>query len=203
MEHNKQTKTRFALQETRIAKLFKLKGALYLITIAFVWIFAPFIHVLYLDSDAKGLFGFKWMMSFLFALALPFSLLCGAFYVKFLAGFAPEPIKKFSYRLTDIIIASGIFFLLWSFYPMTDDFSWYIYYPLLITLSVAFGLFSYRIHKYFLNNEEQLKNKIYKLTKAIQILIRFATQQRFKAKDIREYEVDYREVLTQVDNTTD
>lgn len=60
-----------------------------------------------------------------------------------------------------------------------------------------------RTIKYLKQELNDLNIKLGKYLKAIQIYTRFATQQRFKAKDLREYEVDYRNVLTKVDQATD
>lgn len=42
-----------------------------------------------------------------------------------------------------------------------------------------------------------------KLKQAIQLLINFCINQRFKAKDLREYEVDFEEIMYKIDKVTD
>jgi hypothetical protein len=186
MDYNRQKRTRFALLANQIANFLKLKGALYLTVFGGLWIFAPYLHVFYLNSDVVGVFGFKWMTSFLFALALPLTLISGGFIVRYMANYMPSGGGNFK-KLSNIVQCSGMFFLLWTFYPMTDDFKWYIYYPVLLVLSIAFAFFSKYVYVYAFNVEERLRLRVIKLTKALNEMIRFAVNQRFKAKDLREF----------------
>ena len=116
---------------------------------------------------------------------------------------------KYSNILISTFYFFSIFYLAITFFPYNDSYqriglspSWYYIVSGISSLS-AILLIVYLPKRIKDNTIEKLKLQVLKYQKAIQILVRFATQQRFKAKDLREYEVDYKEVLTKVDNITD
>lgn len=209
MSQQQQKKQRFAHQATQIVKRLKdfynSKESIYLTLLSAVMVFMPFAHLFYYgSSDLKGdFFGFRWMSSFLFALALPSFMLSTGLMI----GYFSRKYKEDFFKLLSAMITfSGCFYMVWTFWTTPDEFkdislTWYLL--VLFGLTIGFFFLIRLIEKYVSKAEEKLKIKIQKLTKGIQILVRFATRQRFKAKDLREYEVDYKEVLTELDNATD
>lgn len=120
----------------------------------------PYVHVRYNSTDIEGVLGFKWMSSFLFALALPSVLVSGGLIIRFLATKLDNEFSNYFKLLSFMVIASGGFFFAWTFYPMTDDFSSITYYLILLTFAVGLALASKHIQNAFLASEEFTKIKI-------------------------------------------
>jgi len=191
MNHNKRKKTKFVRLGNQIVKLFNYKGGIILAITSLIWVFSPYLHVPYLNSDVKGVFGFKWMTSFLFALIVPFSFLCASFYIRDLAQHAPEAKRKFTNILSVILAFNGCFFLLWTFYPMTGDFDWFVYYPILVLLSIVFAIYTKRMYAYFKTTEQKLKETIERFRKIIENSIKFMRDHLQETKDPVKYDKDY------------
>ena len=172
MKYSKSTRTKFALLGSRIVKLLKSKGSLYLIIISAIILFAPFAHIPYLNSEAKGLFGFRLMVSFLFAIALPLVLISSGLIIRFLGSYTPNHIKSFSNFLSSLVTASGVFFLVWSV-SNVGDYPAYIYYFTVLALSVLFTYLSIKIQKFMLKQERILKNVIEKFRNIITNFVNF------------------------------
>lgn len=209
MNRKQQKSRKFVHQATQIVseikRFYDSKESIYLTVLIAVMLFMPFAHLLYYgDSDIKGdFFGFTWMSSFLFALALP-SFMCSTGLMLRLIS-RKHDILLFN-RLSYVVMFSGSFYFVWTFWTTPNDFKdislgWYL--TVLIILSIAFFVLLRLVDKYVSRSEEALKTTIKKLTHAIQLLVRFITKQRFKAKDLRDYEKDYKEILIEVDKVTD
>lgn len=212
---NKPIKIRFALLATRIVDsfnewrqgikgFFKSKGSVYLVVLCSILLFMPYIHVKYNgDNDMTGILGFKWMSSFLFALALPSVLISGGFLIRFMAGKLDKQLQYFFIPLSHLVIASGAFFLAWTFYPMTDDFTKDTYYPIIIAIAIVFSAIAPRIQKYFLSGEEQFKaslNAIFR--KRVKILAGFATNQK-RIDNIKDSKIYDEEMYDAFEKVTD
>ena len=171
-KYKQQKKTRFALQGIQIVKrtffnwlkgigqIFKVKGGLYVIVLSAILIYMPYAHVKYSPTDIEGIFGFKWMSSFLFALALPSVLIASGLLLNYLTIYLDSVIVPFVKLLSFLTLASGCFFMAWTFYTTPDDFEPSTYYSALIALSFGFLVLTSLIQKAFIYSEEKLKQKI-------------------------------------------
>lgn len=162
-----QIKTRFALLGNQIADFLKTKGSLYILFLSLVIVFMPYVHVRYNNTDIEGILGFKWMSSFLFALALPSVLVSAGLIIRFMSTKIDGAYTIFFRLLSLITIASGGFFFAWTFYPMTGDFSSSTYYIVLSVFAIAFAYASRFIQRAFISSEEKLKTIIRLLLKSL------------------------------------
>ncbi len=111
--------------------------SVFILSIALIGLIAPFIHIPWTINDTEGIFGFKHMSSFLFALGLPIvSISAGIlFYLvtKFLSGSIKTTFLLIGYAFSYV----GIFFILWTILmPPKEDFHPIFYFLSIISLAV-------------------------------------------------------------------
>lgn len=142
----------------------------------------PFVHNF--TFGIEGVFGFTYMSSFLYALSMPVGFLaCGL-------------LLKMSHSLVYLpVLFTGFFYGVYVFVPYSD-FPLWLYVVVGFMVSAMGCVIAIKLHQVMLFSEKKLKT-------AIQLLINFCINQRFKAKDLREYEIDFEEVMYKVDDVTD
>lgn len=173
MQIRKQTKQRFVRQATQIAKrvkdFYKNKESIYLTLLSVVMVFMPYVHLFYYGtSDLKGdFFGFRWMSSFLFALALPSFMLASGLMIGYFSRKYKEDILKL---LSALVTLSGCFYMVWTFWTTPSDFKdmslqWYL--TVLFGLTIGFFVLVRLIEKNIPQVEEKLKQKVAALQRSL------------------------------------
>lgn len=161
----------------------------------------PYIHVRYNGSDVEGVLGFKWMSSFLFALALPCVLVSSGLIIRFLATQNNNAFSYYFKVLSSLIITSGGFFFAWTFYSMTDDFSATTYYPILLFFAFGLAFIAKYIEKAFLSSEDKLKRIITVLLKSLyEDLEAKNLINPWKDKDFKKYRIDVTNKITEIEH---
>jgi len=139
-----------------------------------VALFSLFLHLfdVFYDPASPGLFGFKYMSSFLYAAGIPFFAISVGLLLKYAAAQIDNEYKHVFNVLANLVLLVGCFYLFYTFIPM-QDFSKSTYYLMLLVL--GFGLLKLMVmfHVIALRIEIQLRNKI-------QNLVAFL----FKTKDV-------------------
>lgn len=166
MMTNLQIRKKFVLLGNQIVrKYFRIKVSFYVLFLSAVLLLIAFAHIPYVKSDVKGILGFKWMMSFLFALALPLTQISSGLLIKFLSSIVQEDFKTYFNRLSNLVIALGFFFLLWTLSPGVLkgeilDFPYYnlIYYSTMILLSISLCFIAHHLHEAVIKLERKLKS---------------------------------------------
>lgn len=125
-----------------------------------VVLFMPYVHVFYNSSDKEGILGFKWMSSFLFALALPSVLVSTGLIIRFLSSKLNNQFTQYFKIISFMIIGSGGFFFAWTFYPMTKDFKPTTYYSILVAFAIGLSLSARYIQNAFIVSEIKFKKII-------------------------------------------
>ncbi len=134
-------------------------SSIYISFLAFTIVLSPFLH-LFVRFDQKGIFGFPYMTSFLFALALPLVMISSGLLLKFASSVVVAEYSKAFSLLSSVVLFVGLFYLLFTFYPMTKDFSLWIYIAVLLFSSSILFFFCRIIHKAVIYTEEKLKSNI-------------------------------------------
>ena len=159
--YNKLIKTKFALQTIETVTAFlTTKSSIYITFLGSLILLTPYIHIIYAASDEPGLFGFVYMTSFLFALALPVSLIASGLLIKFISTKSNNEYTKAFSLLSNLILFSGSYFLIYTLYPMTKDFNGMYYYAMALSLAVGLSMFSYYFHIIAIYTEQTLRNII-------------------------------------------
>lgn len=159
---------------TKIVSFFKLKNSVYLLLLSVVALFSLFLHLFdaFYEPDAPGLFGFKYMTSFLYATGIPFFAISVGLLLKYAAAQIHNEYKHVFGVLANLVLMVGCFYLFYTFIPM-QDFSTTTYYTMVFVL--GFGLLKLMVmfHVIAIRVEAQLRNKI-------KNLVRFL----FRTKDV-------------------
>ena len=191
------TKIKFVRLGNLIANVLNSKGSLYLMVISGILLYAPFAHVNYLNDSTKGIFGFKLMVSFLFALALPLVLISSGLVIRFIGSYTPNHIKNFANTLSFLVTASGMFFLVWTFSEI-KDYTPLTYYSTILLLSVAFTFVISKIQT-FIQKEEQILKTTLKAAKSLLngVLGLFLDKYQYKVEDQNEFRDD---IISEIEN---
>lgn len=194
-----QKKQKFVHLAIQIAKIkdqvigfYNSKESIYLTLLAFVMIYAPYMHLSYYgDSDLKGdFFNFRWMSSFLFALALPSFMLSTGLLIAYLGRKYNEGFFRF---LSILVLISGSFYLAWTFWTMPSDFtdmSKSSYFLILLTLSIGFFVLVRYIDKYASKFDAELKRKIYSMQKTLSNYVDLLMKWQYRTDDPNEFRDD-------------
>ena len=167
--NNSQIQKKFALQVNQIVeRLKKFKVSAYVLFLSLILLLCSFIHIPYNNSGVEGILGFKWMTSFLFAIALPLTQISSGLLIKFLSGIVKEEFKGYFNGLSNLVLATGFFFLLWTLVPydIKKQFKSHHYYILVAALSIGMCFIAHHIHKAVMLFER-------KMTKQIKILFKY------------------------------
>ncbi len=142
-------------------------------------IVAPFIHVFYLNSGVKGLFGFQEMESFLFAIGFPILSMSSGILFFYASKNLIETNLKVAYGLfSSIFFYIGVFFLTWALIPTITDFEAIWYYGSLAIIPIISVICFRFILNYISENENKIGilveligsirvNHIFKMTKKV------------------------------------
>lgn len=107
---------------------------------------APYTHIPFNTNDSEGIFGFKWMSSFLFATGFPVFLLSLGFLLFYASEFMPKKMDKLFRAFSFLTAFTGLFFLSWSLNPFEEkDYNPLVYYGAMIFIS---GVLAYSIRFY-------------------------------------------------------
>ncbi|MCQ0112073.1 hypothetical protein [Zhouia amylolytica] len=151
--------------------------------IAFIGAIAPFLHIFYASSDAEGIFGFKEMSSFLFAIGFPVLAVCYGFILNFISYKLEE--LRATFQLISIVVMSiGFYFISWAIIPSVQDYPPLMYYGFMILIAIACSLFMINLHN-LLPSSDHLKLVVRYLTTVIE----FEGKEHAKDKDAYERNV--------------
>ncbi|WP_214113044.1 hypothetical protein [Aequorivita echinoideorum] len=139
----------------------KTKISFYITFLAVVAILSPFLHIFYLLNDNEGIFGFAYMSSFMYTLALPLMAISSGLLLKFVSSKIFEFKSLFNF-IGNSFLFVGIFFMIYTFMPMSD-FSKEVYFGSLLVLSFIITFIFHYAQKAVLRTEQRLKNIISKL----------------------------------------
>lgn len=148
------------------------KNSIYLTLLIFIGCISPFVHIFYGVRDTEGIFGYKYMSSFLNAFGRINALLCAALFIKFTVSKITNEYKKIINIGANMFLYVASFFLINLFLPKkvlfgTVDFPPYFYWLSMFILSITSGIFLSTLQKAFLTTEENLKSIIRKLFRYI------------------------------------
>ncbi len=116
------------------------KNSLYTTVITILAVVAPFLHLL-AKSGQPGLFGYKWMTSFLFALGWPITTICMGLLLYMASEHIEGEMRKGFALISTVIIGLGMYYLMYTLIPMDfmgiNDFPVIVYYLVLLLCSIA------------------------------------------------------------------
>lgn len=162
--------------------------------LAVVAVLTPFLHVFYLFNDKEGVFGFAYMSSFMFSLSLPMMALCSGLLLKFVGEQLDTHLKKSFKFISNSFLFVGCFFLIYTLVPMTD-FSAYVYFTLLIVLSIAMTFLANYLHKAFISTELRLKKIISKL---FDFIILETPRKHVSEEKQIDYVISYEKIINEI-----
>lgn len=157
---NKQTLKKYVLQVNQTVRGLKVSG--YILTLSTILVLIAYIHIPYNNSDVEGILGFTWMTSFLFALALPLTQISSGLIIKFMAEKIEGGYKLFFKGLSNLLLFTGFFFLIWTLAPneIKEYFIDEYYYLMVVLLSIGLSKLSNYLHNAVIKFEKELQNNI-------------------------------------------
>lgn len=157
MSTNKELKSRKSVQTTTetVTESQITKSSIYAYTIVLLGLFTPFLHI-FLPINLEGIFGFPYMSSFLVALSYPLLAISGGLLLQIASKHLKDGIEKPIKRASIVFTSVGVFFLIYTFYPMPDMPYWTYFLVLLLT-SIPMGFAMYRLNEYIFLAELKLK----------------------------------------------
>ncbi len=159
MSNNRQEQTSQKFVHQTIATVTEsqtTKSSLGLYVFGVIFEIVPFLHI-FITVQAKGILGFDWLNSFLFALALPFSLLSSGILLYIASNHIQElTIKKVIYNLSRIKTFVGVYFLIYTFIPM-PNMPYFTYYVGLLFVTILPTILMFKLNKYLFGEGERLK----------------------------------------------
>ncbi len=135
------------------------KGASFFLgAVFFIGFIAPFIHIPFNNLGVDGVFGFRTMEGFLFAIGFPVLTIVLSILLYYSSNFMPKILNK-SFRIFAFLAGFiGFYFLIWSLNPFSDkDFHPAFYYGAMTIISAAFS-YSLKFSNWITNGN--LKAKI-------------------------------------------
>lgn len=162
------------------------KSSIYVTLLVTIGCISPFVHIFYGISDEEGLFGYRYMSSFLNAVGRVNALLCAALFIKFAASKITTEYKSLVNFGANMFLFVASFFMLAVFIPKkqlfgTADFPPYYYWLSMIGLSFASAQFFNGIQRVIIITEDKLKKHIRKLNSYL--------WSKVKSKELNEIEV--------------
>ena len=137
-------------------------STIYIFTLIFLGSIARFIHVIFNVNDMEGIFGYRYMSSFLNALGINISLLCSALLLKLAASKIVNELK-YSFNLAaNMYLYVACYFMINLFIPKkqlfgTPDFPPYYYWLSMLVLSVFSGRVLLLFQRGLIFSEQKLK----------------------------------------------
>ncbi|CAM1370559.1 conserved membrane hypothetical protein [Tenacibaculum litopenaei] len=144
------------------------KNSIYLTTLSVVGLTAPFWHIVYGIRDTEGIFGYRFMSSFLNSLGTRLCFLCLGLLLLFFSNQINNEFKKIGKGIAYGAIYVGCYFLILIFLPKKllltsfgiKDFHPLFYYLSMLGLCVLSGRLFALIQNAILFSEEKLKSLI-------------------------------------------
>lgn len=173
-------------------------SSFYLFILCIIGLTAKFWNVLYGVSNAEGIFGYKYMSSFLYAIGNEVAFLSLALILVYASSKAGEYKRAFK-RLGLLAVFVACFCVIQVLIPKymlvkafgIKDWHPSFYYGAMIIMSVFSGGLVVMFQKAMLFTEEKLKEKI-------RILIDFIVDLRTNVKDIEVYDYERVEVFKKI-----
>ncbi|HLW30792.1 MAG TPA: hypothetical protein VKX40_00925 [Aequorivita sp.] len=196
--NNQSTNQKYALQQTgTVTGSLIIKNSsrisFYIAFLAIVAVLSPFLHVFYLLNDTEGIFGFSYMSSFMYSLSLPAMAICAGLLFKYIAGQLDDMRAFFQYISTAFLFV-GIFFMIYTFVPITD-FSTTVYIGFLLVLSIILTIAANYLHQAVLTTEERLKNIISKL---FDFIILETPRKHVSEEKQIDYVISYEKIINEI-----
>lgn len=156
------------------------KNSIYLTILCLLGITAPFWHVIYGIRDTEGMFGYRFMSSFLNSLGTRICILSSGLLLYFFSFQISNEYKKVARLISFITIYVGCYFLILIFLPKktllnafgVKDFHQSFYYVSMFLISILSVVVFTKFQKIFLLSEERLKSIIRKLFNYILVEVR-------------------------------
>lgn len=177
-------------------------SAFYLALLCLIGFTAPFWHVFHGISQREGLFGYKYMSSFLYALGLPvFAISVGLLFL-YAVRYIDASHRKLFRSIAFIPLFIGCYYLIAVFIPKSllldafgvRDFGNWVYYTIMIFMSVTSGYLFSLFQKAIYTAEEKLKAVIRRLFDFIVLdATKFIDQNK-----VNEYDVECFELISEV-----
>lgn len=141
------------------------KSSIYLTIITLIGVTAPFWHVFYGIRDTEGLFGYRFMSSFLNSLGTRLSILCMGLLILFFSKHIVNEYKKAAKTIGLMTLYVGCYFLILIAIPKKillnsfgiKDFHPFFYYLSMTILSISSGFVFTLLQKAFIITEANLK----------------------------------------------
>lgn len=155
--NQEQTSRKFARQTIEtVTESQTTKSSLGIYVFGVLFELIPFLHI-FITVQAKGILGFEWMNSFLFALALPMSLLSSGILLYIASNHIQElTVKKVIYNLSRIKTSVGVYFLIYTFAPM-PNMPYFTYYIGLLFVAIFPTILMFKLNTYLFGEGERLK----------------------------------------------
>ena len=171
------------------------KTSFYLFILCIIGLTAKFWHIIYGVSDKEGMFGYKYMSSFLYAIGNEVAFLSLGLILVYAASKTNEYKRAFT-RLGYLAVFVACFFIIQVLFPkhlLVNAFGikdWHpsFYYVAMALMSVFSGGLVVTFQKAMMFTEEKLKEKI-------RILIDFIVGLRPNINDIEVYDAERIEVF--------
>ena len=123
------------------------KNSLYLLFLTIVAIVTPFLNVMYYGSTQKGILGFTWMPSFMYAIIIPFGYCSLGLLLNFAASKIEGDYKPIIKNISYPIIFIGLFYNLYTFIPLSADLPAKYYYWVMLGCSVGLFAIVIQLHR--------------------------------------------------------
>ncbi len=119
---------------------------------------APYSHIVFNNTSAKGVFGFPTMSSFLFSIGFPVFGIVLAFLLNYASDYLPNGLNKVFKIFSTLTAFTGFYFLIWAINPYVEkDFHPAFYYGSMIFVST---ILAYSLKLYSRSSVSVLKSKI-------------------------------------------
>lgn len=167
-------------------------NSFYITTLTLVAVLSPFLHLLS-PSGVEGVFGFKYMSSFLYALGWPLTVISLGLLLQLASKHIVTEIKDSFLVISSIVIGLGIFYLMYTLIPM-QDFSTWVYYLLLASSTIAAGYGIHLFGKGIMLVEEKLKANISRLIIFIVYSEKYIEKKENRSRHFNDYIKEFEEI---------
>lgn len=157
-------------------------------------ILSPFLHVLYLTEDKRGIFGFAYMSSFMFSISLPLMAISSGLILKFAKNILVKDFKQIFQYISNMFLLVGFFYLIYTFAPMYD-FSIYTYYLIVLIISISLTIIANLIHAAIVTTEERLRGIISKL---FDFIILETPRKHVSEEKQIDYVISYEKIINEI-----
>lgn len=163
---------------------------------------SPFIHIIYGINGEEGIFGYKYMSSFLYAMGNRVCLLSVALLMLFASSQIINEYKKAFKFIAYMLLYIAAYFIIHILVPKGQlldafgirDFHPSFYYISMAILAITSGMMLGLFHKAAISVEEKLKAIISRLFDFIIV----DTYDKIDQTKIKQYEVEYKQIISEV-----